>query len=210
VIAGAIALGGLEVVREDAGDLFEGLTEGAGLAALLASVTAGVTTLAFVLRSKFEPARYTAAVAVAAVVAGWGFAQSPTFLPGLTVEQAAAENSTLVTLLVGLGIGAFILVPSLFVLFRLVLTGRFDPGARASAIPSGETKAAMDSGQLALSLPLALGGGAAVVLIVAAVFWLQVAAALAMLGAIALVVPSLLTRSQPDDDADRRIADSSE
>jgi cytochrome d ubiquinol oxidase subunit II len=210
VIAGAIALGGLEVVREDASNLFEGLTEGAGLAALLASVTAGVTTLAFVLRSKFEPARYTAAIAVAAVVAGWGFAQSPTFLPGLTVEQAAAENSTLVTLLVGLGIGAFILVPSLFVLFRLVLTGRFDPGARVSAIPSGETKAAMDSGQLALSLPLALGGGAAVVLIVAAVFWLQVAAALAMLGAIALVVPSLLTRSQPDDDADRRIADSSE
>src|SRR5215207_7959514 len=129
VVAGAIALGGLAVVREDANSLFEG----GGLSALLASGAAGVATLALVARSRFEPARYTAAVAVAAIVAGWGVAQSPTFLPGLTVEEAAAESSTLVTLLVGLGVGALVLVPSLYVLFRLVLSGRFDPGARMSA-----------------------------------------------------------------------------
>ena len=92
VVAGAIALGGLAVVREDASGLFEGLTEGAGLGALFASVAAGIWTMALVSRSRFEPARYTAAVAVAAIVVGWGAAQSPTFLPGLTVEQAAAET----------------------------------------------------------------------------------------------------------------------
>ena len=210
VVAGAIALGGLEVVRQDADDLFEGLTEGVGLAALLTSVAAGIATLALVWRSKFEPARYAAAVAVGSVVAGWGVAQSPTFLPGLTVQEAAAEDSTLVALLVGLGVGAFILVPSLFVLFRLVLTGRFDPGASVSAAPTGRTAEAVDSGRLALGLPAAVGAGAALVLVVAAASWLQVAAALVMLGAIAVVLPSLLTRSEPDDKAGRRFADSAD
>jgi hypothetical protein len=96
VVAGAIALGGLAVVREDASSLFEGLTEGGGLVALLASAVAGIATLALVARSrKFEPARYTAAVAVAAIVAGWGMAQKPDVPPGLTVQEAAAEPPTL-------------------------------------------------------------------------------------------------------------------
>ena len=42
----------------------------------------GSRQLALVARSRFEPARYTAAVAVAAIVAGWGAAQSPTSSPG--------------------------------------------------------------------------------------------------------------------------------
>jgi cytochrome d ubiquinol oxidase subunit II len=196
VAAGAIALGGLAVVREDASGLFEGLTESAGLAALLVSVAAGISTLALVARSRFEPARYTAAVAVAAIVVGWGAAQSPTFLPGLTVEQAAAETSTLVTLLVGLGIGALILVPSLFVLFRLVLTGRLDPHARVSAPPSGPRRGASGPPARPPAVPLTLGLGAAVLLVFATVFWLQVAAVLAMLGALALALPRLVTQKQ--------------
>ena len=199
--AGAIALGGLAVVREDARALFDGLTEGAGLVALLASVAAGITTLGLVVRAKFEPARYTAALAVAAVVAGWGFAQSPTFLPGLTVEEAAAERSTLVALLVGLGVGAFILVPSLFVLFGLVLTGRFDPNARLGGLQPERPRAAGDSGRLALRVHLALGTAAALVLIVATASWLQVIAALWMLGAIALALPKLLVEGEPADEA---------
>lgn len=199
VVAGAIALGGLAVVHEDASSLFEGLTEGGGLA-LLASAAAGVATLVLVARSRFEPARYTAAVAVAAIVAGWGVAQSPTFLPGLTVEEAAAENSTLIALLVGLGVGAFILVPSLFVLFRLVLTGRFDPGARVSAVRSGRPRGAVGSRSLPLAVPFALGVGAAVLLVFAAVSWLQVVAALAMLAAIGLALPRLVAQGEPGEE----------
>jgi cytochrome bd ubiquinol oxidase subunit II len=197
VVAGVSALGGLAVVREDASRLFEGLTEGGGLAALLASGGAGVATLALVARSRFEPARYTAAVAVAAIVAGWGVAQSPTFLPGLTVEQAAAESSTLVALLVGLGVGALILAPSLSVLFRLVLTGRFDPGTRMSASRPDRPPAEAGSRSPQIALALSLGVGAAMLLVVAAVSWLQVVAALAILGAIALAMPMLLTQKQP-------------
>ena len=202
VVAGAIALGGLAVLREDSSSLFEGLSEGGGLAALLASVAAGVATLTLVARSKFEPARYTAAVAVAAIIAGWGVAQSPAFLPGLTVDEAAAQSSTLVALLVGLGIGALILIPSLFVLYRLVLAGRFDPGARVSAPGPGRPKAAMDTRPTRLAMLLALGVAAALLLIVATVSWLQVIAALAMLAAIALGLPMLVAQKQPSDGED--------
>jgi cytochrome d ubiquinol oxidase subunit II len=201
VLAGAIALGGLAVLHADAEHLFDGLTEDGGLAALLASIAAGVATLALVLRSRFEPARYTAAVAVAAIVAGWGLAQSPTFLPGLTVEEAAASDSTLVALLVGLGIGAFILVPSLFVLFRLVLAGRFDPEARVSAVGSMRPRGAPEPRRAALAVPLGVSAGAALVLILATASWLQGIAALGMLGAMGLALPRLVAARGPEDES---------
>jgi cytochrome d ubiquinol oxidase subunit II len=201
VVAGVIALGALAVVREDAHSLFEGLTESGGLVAVLASVAAGSATLALVARAKFEPARYTAAAAVAAIVAGWGVAQSPTFLPGLTVEEAAAERSTLVTLLAGLGVGALILAPSLFVLFRLVLTGRFDSARSRELLVVRRPKAPEGSRPLSLAMPLTLGVGAAVLLVVATVFWLQLVAALAMLGAVGLALPRLVGQKQPGEEA---------
>ena len=200
VVAGAIALGGLAVLHEDATSLFEGLTEGGGLAALLGSAVAGITTLVLVASSRFEPARYTAALAIAAIVAGWGVAQSPTFLPGLTVEEAAAGDSTLVTLLVGLGIGALILVPSLFVLFRLVLSGRFDPGAPVVAARFRRTAATADSASPVLTAALVLGVSAAAVLVVAGASWLQGLAALAMLGAVGIALPALVARSEARED----------
>ena len=126
VLAGAIALAGLVVLREDARGIFDGLTEGAGLAAVLASGAAGAGTLALVARGRLEPARYVAAIAVAAIVAGWAFAQEPDILPGLSVEQAAAGDETLVALLVSAAVGALVLVPSLALLFGLLLRGRFD------------------------------------------------------------------------------------
>ena len=48
----------------------------------------------------------------------------PTLVPGqLTVADAAAGRSTLTALLVGVGIGALVLIPSLVWLFRLTLGG---------------------------------------------------------------------------------------
>jgi cytochrome d ubiquinol oxidase subunit II len=137
VVAGAIALGGLLVLRSDAELVWDGLTSGWGLAAVIASALAGATTIALVWRGRFEPARYTAAVAVGAIVAGWAIAQSPTFLPGLTVQEAAADRSVLVATLVSVGLGVLVLAPSLALLFGLVLKGRFDaaPTAPAEAEP---------------------------------------------------------------------------
>ena len=127
VVAGALALAGLPIVRSDAPRIWDGLTGGDGLAAVIVSGLAGVATLALVSRRRFGPARVTAALAVAAIVAGWALAQRPDILPGLTVEQAAAGHSALVAVIVGVAIGAIVLVPSLVLLFGLVLRGRFDP-----------------------------------------------------------------------------------
>lgn len=130
VAAGALAIGGLFVVRSDAPDLYDGLTSGAGLACVIGSGAAGVITLALEWRSRFEPARYTAALAVGAIVAGYVLAQRPYLLPpDLTVQAAAAPDATLAALLASVAVGLLILVPSLVWLFRLQLRGRLDTGS---------------------------------------------------------------------------------
>jgi cytochrome d ubiquinol oxidase subunit II len=126
VLAGAVAVVGIFVLRSDARPIYDGLTSGGGLVALVASVAAGAATLSFVASQRLEAARWSAAVAVGTVVAGWALAQQPRLLPGLTVEEAAAPDSTVVALLVSIAIGAAILIPSLVLLFGLVLGGRFD------------------------------------------------------------------------------------
>jgi cytochrome bd ubiquinol oxidase subunit II len=128
LVAGALAAAGLVVLREDARPLFDDLAGGAGLAAVLVSALAGVATLGLVHARRYEPARVSAALAVAAIVAGWGIAQSPALLPGLTIEEAAAGRPTLWALLISIAAGLVILVPSLVLLYGLVLRGRFDAG----------------------------------------------------------------------------------
>jgi len=125
VVAGALALAGLAVVNSDAPDLYDDLVAGAGLACVIASALAGVATLVLEWRERFELARYTVAVAVGAIVAGWALAQEPYLLPpGLTVEEAAAPDATLAALLIAAAVGMAILVPALVWLFRLALSGR--------------------------------------------------------------------------------------
>jgi len=136
LVSGAIALGGLAILRSDAPVLYHGLVEGRGLIGLLASIVAGIATLALVWRRRYEASRYTAAVAVAAVIAGWALAQSPVFLEGLTVRQAAAGRDTLIAVVVAVLAGAVILFPSLVLLFRLVLGGALRGGEMAAGQPT--------------------------------------------------------------------------
>jgi cytochrome bd ubiquinol oxidase subunit II len=133
VVAGALALAGPFVLRADAPDLYDGLTSGAGLVALLASAAAGVAALVLVVKRRYEPARVVAAAAVVLIVAGWGIAQQPELLPGLTIDEAAASDATIAAVLIGFAAGLLILIPSLVYLFRLVLSGRFDPAAPSPA-----------------------------------------------------------------------------
>jgi cytochrome d ubiquinol oxidase subunit II len=159
VVAGALALGGLAIVRDDARDLWDGLTSGAGLGAVVVSALAGIATLVLVYRRRFEPARAGAALAVAAIVAGWALAQRPQFLPGLTIEEAAASHSALVAVIVGVAIGAVVLLPSLALLFSLFLRGRFDPHTVEPAAPAAApVRPAVVRPQLAL-----IAGGCLVV-----------------------------------------------
>jgi cytochrome d ubiquinol oxidase subunit II len=90
---------------------------------------AGVLTLVLVWRFAFGLARASAALAVAAVIAGWAAAQEPRLLPGLTVRAAAADRATLLATVIGVAVGAAVLVPSLALLYTLVLRGRLDAAA---------------------------------------------------------------------------------
>jgi cytochrome bd ubiquinol oxidase subunit II len=126
-VAGAGALVALLVVRSDVRSLYDGLTSGGGLAALLVSVAAGLLTFGLVWVRRFELARVSAAVAVAGVVGGWVIADHPYLLPGqLTIDEAAAADATLTALVVSVALGLLILVPSLYYLYRLVLRGTLD------------------------------------------------------------------------------------
>ena len=126
LIAGAIAIAGILVLHADAHPLYHGLVDGPGLAGLIVSVLAGVSALVLVFSSRFAAARFTAALAVAAIIAGWALAQQPLLLPGLTIEQAAAPHDTLVAVTIAVLAGGAILFPSLTLLFRLLLRGQLD------------------------------------------------------------------------------------
>jgi cytochrome d ubiquinol oxidase subunit II len=161
-VAGLAALAGLLVIRAEAPALWHGLSSGLGLALVVVSALAGLVTLALVWLGRFGPARASAAVAVAAVIAGWAAAQEPRVLPGLTVTQAAADRATLVATIVAVGAGGVILVPSLALLYSLVLRGRLDiteaqVGLGAQGAPTrfepgyveaGEARAPRDAGEM--------------------------------------------------------------
>lgn len=154
-VAGLVAVAGLIVVHSDAHFLYTRLFEGSALAAVLVSALAGLATLALVFARLYEIARYSAALAVAAVIAGWALAQKPVLLQGLTVQQAAAPHDTLVLVIVAVLGGALILFPSLALLFRLVLRGRLDYGDGADGAPA---LAAYDGGGLPQLLAVSSSG----------------------------------------------------
>jgi cytochrome d ubiquinol oxidase subunit II len=146
--AGAVAIAGLVVLHFDAERIFRRLTEGVALPALVVSVIAGVATLGLVWRRRYEPARYTAAVAVAATIAGWAVAQNPVFLDGLTIRQAAAGHDTLVAVVLVSLVGALLLFPSLALLFRLTLGGELRDSEQSSVeAPVGSRRRAFASGR---------------------------------------------------------------
>jgi cytochrome d ubiquinol oxidase subunit II len=204
VVAGAVAIAGLVVLRSDAHLLYHRLLHSDALAALIVSILAGLTTLAFVWRRAFEAARYSAALAVAAVIAGWAIAQNPVLLSGLTVRQAAAPHDTLVAVTVAVLVGAVILFPSLALLFRLVLGGRLGHGGSAPPPPPtvGAVLSASAPGLLARVAGACLLAGFGF-LTVAEGSWAHAIGVLALLAFIVCgflaAIPSLL---QPANHAD--------
>ncbi|PWI08016.1 cytochrome D ubiquinol oxidase subunit II [Streptomyces sp. NWU339] len=124
--AGVVALAGIAVLNADAPELFHGLTHRA-LPLVIISVVAGLTGLGLLARQRFVAARAAAALAVAAILWAWGAAQYPALLVGsTTVTEAAASASVLSAVLVTLGVGAVVLVPSLWLLYSTFQRGAAD------------------------------------------------------------------------------------
>jgi cytochrome d ubiquinol oxidase subunit II len=127
VATGALAIIGIFIVRDDARHLYDGLTSGIGLVIVIGSALFGAATIALLWTRRFAIARVTSAGAVAAILVGLAVAISPDFLPGqMTLDDAAADNATLIALLVAVVIAVIVLIPSLYYLYKLVLTGQLD------------------------------------------------------------------------------------
>lgn len=100
--------------------MYHGLTNWwAPVMLLWTSLSAMTATVAIWLR-RFRLARIAAVVEVTLVLLGWGLAQFPHLVaPDVTIQNSAAPESTLKILLVALGVGAVVLLPSLVYLFQV-------------------------------------------------------------------------------------------
>ncbi len=128
-VAGIVVFAGLYPVLHDAPTLSHGLLHQA-LPLLVLAALAGASTLALLLRGLSAvhgkaswAARVLAAVAVAAVVAGWGVGQYPWMLVDqLRITDAAGATATLVALLVVAGLAGVIVLPPLAYLLWFTTT----------------------------------------------------------------------------------------
>jgi cytochrome bd ubiquinol oxidase subunit II len=119
VVAGTLALGGLFVASVDAPVLWDGLRSRA-LPLVAASGAGAFVSFAALWRHRFTLAAAASAVAVGAVIAGWGVAQHPAVLPpNFTIESSHAPRAVLVATLVSAAVGAAVLAPSLVYLLRV-------------------------------------------------------------------------------------------
>ena len=132
---GVVALAGIPVLAADADTLFDRLT-GRGLPLVLISAAAGSATIWLLWTRRLARARLTGALAVAAIVAGWGVAQFPWIMVDtLTIDAAAGAPATMTALLVAAAVAAVLVVPPLAYLLRLADTnqiGEAEPPAPAS------------------------------------------------------------------------------
>jgi len=100
------------------------------LALHLCTGVAAVTAFAALWARAYRVARAAAAAQVSLILWGWGLGQLPYILPpDLTIAAAAAPDVTLGLVLGALGLGAVVLFPSLYYLFR-IFKGR-EQGARS-------------------------------------------------------------------------------
>lgn len=118
VAVAGLAILTLALSRDEAPTIFAGLTSRPWLLSGTAAVA--LLALAHLWRRRFARARVLAALQVALTVAGWGLAQYPAIVvPDLTIANAAAPATVMRAVLGALAIGAVLLFPALFYLFRV-------------------------------------------------------------------------------------------
>jgi cytochrome bd ubiquinol oxidase subunit II len=97
----------------------------------LATAASAIGVLAALWYRRFRLARVGAGLQVSLIFWGWPLAQYPFLVPpDLTVERAAAPDTTLKLVLIILGVGAIVLLPSLWYLFQVFKSAPADQGTR--------------------------------------------------------------------------------
>jgi cytochrome bd ubiquinol oxidase subunit II len=133
-LTGLAAAAGIAPLDDDAPRLFDRLT-GVALPVVIVSAAAGLTSLLLLWRDRPKPARGAAVVAVAAVVAGWGFAQYPWILvEAATIDDVAGARPTLWSLVAVFALAAVTVLPALAYLYWLTQETVGGDGARSRGV----------------------------------------------------------------------------
>ncbi|HEV7861050.1 MAG TPA: cytochrome d ubiquinol oxidase subunit II, partial [Acidimicrobiia bacterium] len=125
-VAGALAIGGVFVLRADAPRLFDRLL-GPALPFLVLSAFCGLTALFLLQRADPRLLRVLAVGAVGSVLVGWGVAQYPYLLgTHLSLVEAAAPRATLASLAVIFAAAVVVCGPSFALLYLLQEEGELE------------------------------------------------------------------------------------
>jgi cytochrome d ubiquinol oxidase subunit II len=125
IVSGLLALISIAVSTIEGSQLLGSLT-GRGLPLFVLALLNGPLALWAVWRSRPRIARVAVVAQVVLVLWAWAVGQWPYLVPpDLTISGTAAPSATLTAMLVVIGVGGVLLVPSLWLLFRV-----FKPGTQ--------------------------------------------------------------------------------
>ncbi len=118
-VTGVLAGGTFAELSRSAPHVFHGLT-GRALPLVAVSIAAGIAVLAMTWLRWYPGLRVTAAIAVVAVVWGWGVAQYPDLIPGqISLAAGSAPAGALVAELAIAGLAAVLVGPAFVMLYVL-------------------------------------------------------------------------------------------
>jgi cytochrome bd-type quinol oxidase subunit 2 len=146
VVTGALSLATLLELSSSNEALFDRLT-GRALPFVIVAGLSGLVVLAVLAAGRRRGIRELAALAVAAVIWGWGVAQYPVLLPGSTVtlNNAGAPHATMVAIVVLFAAVALLVGPSFLLLFGLQ-GGLREGGDDGTALPPSALAASQLAG----------------------------------------------------------------
>ncbi|HEX2972176.1 MAG TPA: cytochrome d ubiquinol oxidase subunit II [Tepidisphaeraceae bacterium] len=131
-----LALGVLVLAYWQANWFFAQLTSPRAWPVLLAGLFFFIASAWAVFSRRYALSRVFAAGEIVLLLAGWGLAQQPYMLyPSLTLTQAAGPAATIKFLLATLPVGAILLVPSLWYLFKVFKTPMVESQTRPTYLP---------------------------------------------------------------------------
>jgi cytochrome bd ubiquinol oxidase subunit II len=136
-VAGAVAIAGIFVLRDDARYVYDRLTD-QGLPLVILSTACGLGALVLIARGARRGARELAVGAVVAVILGWAVGQFPYLLPErLTIAAGAAPSPTLTAILIVFGAAVVLVLPALGLLYTLTQRSMLEGEYEAPRAPTG-------------------------------------------------------------------------